>query len=184
MEKKKERAMDLLVKSGSIQAEQTDAIVVNLFEGVAEPGGATGAVDKALNGAIRDLIAGGDLRGKLNETAVLYPRGAIPARRVVVVGLGPEAELSLDGVRQAAAAAARKARDVGARRLASIVHGGGRGGLALGDAAQAVVEGTVLGLYRYTAPGVIPREEAARDVDALTLVESDAARLSDVEAGA
>jgi leucyl aminopeptidase len=177
-------AMDLLVKSGGIQAEETDAIVVNLFEGVTEPGGATGAVDKALDGAIRDLIAGGDLRGKLNETAIFYPRGAIPPRRVVVVGLGPEAELSLDGVRQAAAVAARKARDAGARRLASIVHGGGRGGLALGDAAQAVVEGTVLGLYRYAAPGVIPRDEAARDVDLLTLVEFDAARLPDVEAGA
>jgi hypothetical protein len=71
-------AMDLLVKSGGIQAEETDAIVVNLFEGVTEPGGATGAVDKALDGAIRDLIAGGDLRGKLNETAIFYPRGAIP----------------------------------------------------------------------------------------------------------
>jgi leucyl aminopeptidase len=176
--------MDLLVKSGNIQAEETDAIVVNLFEGVTEPGGATGAVDKALDGAIRDLIAGGDLRGKLNETALFYPRGAIPARRVVVVGLGPEAGLSLDGVRQAAAAAARKARDAGARRLASIVHGGGRGSLALGDAAQAVVEGTVLGLYRYAAPGVAPREETGRAVDALTLVEFDAARLPDVEAGA
>jgi leucyl aminopeptidase len=176
--------MEVSVQSGSIQAVDADAIVVNLFQGVTQPGGATGAVDQALGGAIGELIADGDLRGKLNETAILHPRGAIPARRVVVVGLGPQAGFDLDAARQAAAAAARAARDAGARRLASIVHGGGRGGLVLADAAQAVVEGSTLGLYRYAAPGVLPREGFERDVDALTLVEFDAARLPEVEAGA
>jgi leucyl aminopeptidase len=175
--------VDVSIQSGSIQTVDADAIVVNLFQGVAEPGGATGAVDEALSGAIRDLITSGDIRGDLNETAIVYPRGAIPARRVIVVGLGPEESFDLDAVRQAAAAAARVARDTGARTLASIVHGGGQGGLSLADAAQAAVEGTILGLYRYAAPGVIPRQVFERQVDTLTLVEFDTARLSEVEAG-
>jgi leucyl aminopeptidase len=161
-----------------------DAIVVNLFQAVTEPGGATGAVDKALNGAIHDLINNEVIRGKLNETAIVYPRGTIPARRVIIVGLGPEEEFDPDAVRQAAAAAARAARGTGARTLATIVHGGGRGGLSLADAAQAVVEGTILGLYRYEAPGVIPREEFERQLDSLTLVEFDASKLPDIETGA
>jgi leucyl aminopeptidase len=179
-----EKTVDISTQSGSIQAVDADAIVVNLFQGVTEPGGGTGAVDSALNGAIRDLVANGDIRGNLNETAIFYPRGAIPARRVIVVGLGSEEEFGLDAVRQAAAAAARAARDSGVRTLASIVHGGGRGGLSLADAAQAVVEGTILGLYRYGAPGMIPREGFERHVDALRLVEFDATRLSEVETGA
>jgi leucyl aminopeptidase len=179
-----EKTVDISTQSGSIQAVDADAIVVNLFQGVTEPGGGTGAVDSALNGAIRDLIANGAIRGNLNETVIFYPRGAIPARRVIVVGLGPEEEFDLDAVRQAAAAAARAARDAGVRTLASIVHGGGRGGLSLADAAQAVVEGTILGLYRYSAPGVIPREGFERHVDSLRLVEFDATRLSEVETGA
>jgi leucyl aminopeptidase len=176
--------MDVSTQSGSIQSIDVDAIVVNLFQAVTEPGGATRAVDKALDGAIRDLIANGAIRGNLNETAVIYPRGTIPARRVIIVGLGLEEEFDLDAVRQAAAAAARAARGTGARTLASIVHGGGRGGQALADASQAVVEGTILGLYRYQAPGVIPREEFERQLDSLTLVEFDAAKLAEVEAGA
>lgn len=176
--------MKVSVESGGIQSVDAEAIVVNLFQGVTEPGGATGAVDKALDGAIRDLLANGDIRGDLNETAMLYPRGAIPARRVIVVGLGPEEKFDPDAVRQAAAAAARKARDAGAHSLASIVHGGGRGGLSLAEAAQAVVEGTILGLYRYDAPGVIPWKGAERQVDSLTLVEFDTAKLAEVEAGA
>ncbi len=82
--------MEIRVEAGGIQSTKDELIVVNLFEGVEKPGGATGAVDQALGGAIREAIADGDLRGKLGEVAVFYPRGAIPASRVVVVGLGPQ----------------------------------------------------------------------------------------------
>ena len=49
--------MNLSVAQGDIAAAEADLIVVNLFEGVTMPGGATGAVDRALNGAIARLIA-------------------------------------------------------------------------------------------------------------------------------
>ena len=44
--------MDIRVVRGDIAQQAADAIVVNLFEGVTAPGGATGAVDRALDGAI------------------------------------------------------------------------------------------------------------------------------------
>lgn len=173
--------MDIRVIHGAIQEQDTDLIVVNLFEGVTQPGGATGAVDRALGGAIRDLIAGGDFKGKLDETAVLYPRGAIPARRVLIVGLGKADEFNLDRVRRASATAARRARDLGARRFATIVHGAGIGGLEAESAAQAVAEGALLGLYefnRHKAP-----QEDQRQVAEMTVVEFDAGRLPAIEAG-
>ncbi len=80
--------MDVKVLQGSIEATAAEAVIVNLFEGVELPAGATGAVDMALNRAITDIIRSGDFRGKLNEIAVLYTRGAIPVARVIVVGLG------------------------------------------------------------------------------------------------
>ena len=141
--------MDIRVMAGGIQATEDDLIVINLFEGVEKPEGATGAVDQAMSGAIRELIADGDFKGKKGEIAVLYPRGAIPASRVVVVGLGPQDESTLESVRHAAALAAKKARDLGAKSFSSIVHGAGAGGFEVAQAAQAVVEGTILGLYRY-----------------------------------
>ncbi|RME42057.1 MAG: leucyl aminopeptidase, partial [Chloroflexi bacterium] len=63
--------MNIDVRQGFIQEIDADAVVVNLFRGVTRPGGATGAVDKALGGAITELITSGDFRGKLGETAVL-----------------------------------------------------------------------------------------------------------------
>ena len=81
--------MQLDVRHGDITSVQTDTLVIDLFEGVEEPGGAAGAVDAALGGAVRELIDAGDARGRPGETSVLYPRGAVAARRVIVTGLGP-----------------------------------------------------------------------------------------------
>jgi len=175
--------MKVTVQQGGIQAIAADAIIVNLFKGVTKPGGATGVVDKALDGAISDLIEGGDLRGKLGETAVLYPRGAIPARRVIVVGLGQADDFTLEGVREASGAAIKQAQKAGAASVATIVHGGGTGGLALAEAAQAVVEGSMLALYRYAAPRSKKEDEDETEVTSLTLVEFDESKISQLEAG-
>lgn len=173
--------MQLTIRSGNLIEAPADTLLVNLFEGVAEPGGATGAVDRALNGALRELIAGGDFTGKLNAVAVLYPRGALPARRVLVVGLGPADAFTAERARVAVATAAQKARDLGARHVATVAQGAGAGRLDAAQAAQATVEGALLGLYEFEGR---PSPEPGRRLEALTLVEFDVARLGEVEAGA
>ena len=59
--------MNVHVVQGAIQRYEVDTIIVNLFEGVTTPAGATGAVDSALDGAIVELIENGDLTGKAGE---------------------------------------------------------------------------------------------------------------------
>jgi len=143
--------MEVQAIPGAIQESDADAIVVNLFEDT-QPGGATKAVDEALSGAIHDLIDGGDFSGKAGQVTVLYPRGAMPAHRVIVVGLGPRDDFDedpADAVRRAAANAIQKARSLKTRRVSSILHGAGAGGLSIEEAAQATAEGSILGLYDY-----------------------------------
>src|SRR5436190_7559948 len=91
--------MQIKVQSGDIASVQADAIVVNLFEGVTGPDGATGAVDQAMGGALTQLIASGDLRGKLGETTLVHTLGRLPSPRVVVVGLGKQDGFDVDKVR-------------------------------------------------------------------------------------
>src|SRR5512143_1835574 len=174
--------MNVKGQRGSIEATQADVIILNLFEGVEVPAGATGAVDKALNGAITDVIRSGDYRGKLNEICVLYPRGALPAKRVILVGLGKVADFNLDRVRQAAAWSARKARDLGCKSIATVAHGAGTGQIDVAAAAQAVVEGALLGLYEWREHRNAPRERGP--VESLIVVEFDESKLAAVEAGA
>jgi hypothetical protein len=65
--------MEINVVQGNIVNSTADTLIVNLFEGVAAPGGApggaTGALDAALEGAISELIAQGDLSGKAARRA-------------------------------------------------------------------------------------------------------------------
>mgnify|MGYP002065169875 CR=1 FL=1 len=78
-------------------------------------------------------------------------------------------------VREAAGAAIKQAQKVGAATVATIIHGGGIGGLDLAEAAQAVVEGSLLAVYKYDALRSKKEEEEEYDraVDSLTLVEFD-----------
>ena len=68
------------VVAGELQKVETDALIVNLFEGVTSPGGGTGAVDKALDGYITELISAGDLTGKVTagDAVPLAVTGDLP----------------------------------------------------------------------------------------------------------
>ena len=172
--------MKIQLQQGSIQDYDADTIVVNLFEDTDSPSGATGAVDSALDGAILEVITSGDLKGKEGEVVALYTRGAIPAKRVLVVGLGDREDFDLDVVRRASAAAILKARSLGAKQVASVVHGAGIGGLQATAACQATVEGAMLAAYRYAYH---KEDDDKNEIDSLTIVEYDENKLDAFTSG-
>jgi leucyl aminopeptidase len=165
--------MDVRVESGDITKRESPCIVVNLFEGIAAPGGGTGAVDQALTGMISELIAAGDIRGKWGELTLIHTFGRIPAARVLVAGLGKSSEFTVDRVRDLSASVARFLRGKRITHAATIAHGGGIAGLDQSACAQAIAEGAVLGLYRFDAHKK-QRDDDAAAFEALTIVEHDA----------
>jgi len=126
-----------------------DMIIVNLFEGVRRPGGSTGSVDKALNGKITELIRKGEFSGKLGETLIIHTFNKIKADRVMIVGLGKKDYFDIEKIRKAAGVAIKRADKVHVKKIATIVHGAGIGGIAPEQAAQALIEGTLLALYEF-----------------------------------
>lgn len=169
------------VSQGNVAQQQTDCLVVNLFEGVTTPDGATAAIDKALEGSISNLIACGDFTGKAGTTALLYTNGKLPAKRVLVVGLGKAEKFDLKGVRKAAATVQQALRKLkGVKAYATIVHGAGAGGLNVQAAAQATAEGAILAAYQ--APNY-KREKPETGPLRCTIVEFDSAKLGAVTTG-
>ena len=66
--------MELRLEVGDILDTEADCIVVNLLQGVTEPGGATGAVDQVMGGVIKQLIEDGDIKGKAGELTLVQRR--------------------------------------------------------------------------------------------------------------
>ena len=96
---------------------------------------------------ISRLFSVRDFRGKVDQTAILYPDG--PATRILLVGIGkPAADRS--AVRRGAAVAARQARKAGVETLA-IAIASGASTLGATELAQAITEGLVQGAWLYDA---------------------------------
>ncbi len=173
--------MEIKVVVGDITEMPVDAIMVNLFEGVEIPSGATGAVDKALGGAISQLISQGEIKGKLNEFTVVHTLGKIKATRVSIAGLGKQTELTLDRVRGVMATGCRSLRQIGVKSVATICHGAGIGESGPERAAQAIVEGTLLGLYHFRRHQTKPAEEG--ELEQLFLLEREKDKAPALERG-
>ncbi len=141
--------MKVKIYNQSILEFRGDVAIVNLFEGVKGPGGATGAVDKALNGIVKKMITSGEITGKLGETAIIHTFGRLNADKVLIVGLGKSDIFGPEEIRKASGAAITHARQINAKRVGSIVHGAGIGGLRPDSAAQSLIEGTMLALYEF-----------------------------------
>ena len=171
------------VQAGDITQFAGDAIVVNLFEGVTSPGGATGAVDQAMRGALSTLIADGAVTGKRASITTIHTLGTLPAKRVIVAGLGKREKFDVDTVRAVSGAVARTLRRSGVRSAATVAHGAGIGGLDPHESAQAMAEGTLLGLYEFKRYKKGDASDPERSLDEIAIVERDEHRAQALEAG-
>ena len=174
--------MKIAVGLADITTADAPALIVNLFKGVKVPGGATGAVDRALDGVISGLIEDGEITGKRGEMTLLHTMGRITPSRVVVAGLGTQEDFDAEVVRRVSSEAVRFLRRRGIHSAVTIAHGAGIGGLEPDEAGQAIAEGSLLGLYRfdrYHSNG----DEADGDFEELTIAELDEARAESIRSG-
>jgi leucyl aminopeptidase len=175
--------MEILIQQGDLTQITCDVLIVNLFEGVTTPGGATGTVNRALGGWISDQITEQQFKGKLNSVLDLPTYGTIPAKRVLVIGLGKQEDFGAEQIRQVAATGIKRAKDLKARTVATLLHGAGIAGIPADTCAQAVAEGTLLGGYAFDKYKSVPADEPKPEVERLLIVEMDAEKLPAIEAG-
>ncbi|MEV1292614.1 leucyl aminopeptidase [Pseudonocardia sp. NPDC049635] len=145
---------DTAATSASPSTVEAGALVIGLHPAVAADGEessgaapvlAAGAadVDAAFGGELAELLRVVGATGKVEQVVSLPTRGAVPAPRLVAVGLGEPGgdAAAADRVRRAAGAAARAL--AGTPAAVSTLGAAGEG------AAEAAVAGALLGGYRF-----------------------------------
>lgn len=136
------------------------------------------AFDRLLGGKIREVRDAGEFIGKFSQTVSVHTTGQIACRRLLLVGLGKPGEWTLDRLRKTAASVARSVRDSGASTLCFPLAPGRSKSDA--DSAQAVAEGMILGLYKFSTYKTKPDD---KKLQACTLIIDDAKQQTAVEAG-
>ena len=186
--------MELSAIKADVTGVETAALVVNLYQGVERPTGATGAVDAALGGQISELIGDGEITGRPGEITIVHTRGRLPARRIVVVGLGKKRDCDLETLRKATGSVTQRLLRHKITRFHTILHGGGdleATGVSTRDLAQAIAEAATLAGYRYDRyktvepeeePGE-PRDREKERLQSITVVEGDGRKLPSIRAG-
>ncbi len=132
--------------------ESADVLAVPVFAGGHQPPGATVELDAPFLAA----------RGFEGRAGQVQPLLADDGTTILAVGLGPEGDVDLDGLRRAGAAvvqASSKAASVATTLLDAAPVGADRGG-----AAQALAEGIVLGAHQFTAYKSSSSPNAVTDV--------------------
>jgi leucyl aminopeptidase len=148
--------MRVTVAAGDPRTAEADLLALGLWEEEPPPP------------PLADLIEPGDWSGKAKQTLLVYPRGAIPARRALLIGLGKRSSPDLDQVREVAAIAAQRARELKVDRFAFALP-------VVFDqspetVAAAIAEGGLLGSYRFLEYKSDLKPEDRREVNELTLL--------------
>ncbi|MFC2010477.1 leucyl aminopeptidase [Chloroflexota bacterium] len=173
--------MEIKATAGDISEVKAGAIIVDYFEGMKRLEGDAAVIDKAMDGAVSQLISQGEIKGKPGQITLIHSLGKLPADRVVVVGLGKKKELNLDRVRGTVAQACRLLRRKNVTSVAAVALGAGVAGITTESSAQALTEGTLLGLYTFRRH--ITKEPEHGEIKQLDIVDANQSRVSGLEKG-
>ena len=162
--------LEISVSKGLLEETPANVLVVNLFEGVNIPAGATGAIDVALDGLIsKFIIAKEGFDGKFGKMYLLPTYGKIAAEKVLLVGLGKNKDFTPNRLRELSAKIIKKCRKMGnAKKVISVLHGAGIGGYDPEICARMITEGTLIGSYSFDK---YKTEKSTKKVDELVIVD-------------
>jgi len=132
--------------------------------------------DKAVSAAAADLLASGEVSGKIFESALIHRPQGLKAKRLLLVGGGKAANFSGYELRKLAGTAVRFLKPRSIRQFAFIAPEGWSGGNAA-DAVKAVAEGAFVGNFD---PDTYKSDRKDLRVEQMTVVapgKQDEARL-------
>jgi leucyl aminopeptidase len=174
--------MKIEVKKGRPADYPAEALVVTRFEDSDASKSADQFLGGAIGGLLDEIIKSGDFHGKLHELAILYARAPVPAKRIVLTGLGQKKNFDLEKLRGAYAKAARHIRALGLKEFTFFMDTDDPR-QTMNQMTEAALEGAILGLYQFTPYKTLERDKI-KTIERITVVDDRNDALREIRAAA
>ncbi|MDQ3386766.1 MAG: hypothetical protein M3475_04060, partial [Actinomycetota bacterium] len=102
--------VDIQVQSSALDQLETPLLAVGVYQDETPP--------PELSSVTGEATSDGDFKGKSGTSIVMYTGGKIPAKRLMLVGLGERVPFTDEKLRRVSATVARKARSLGVKSIA------------------------------------------------------------------
>lgn len=139
--------MQVEIVTKSLDEIETKAMVLTVFEGESDNIEKFSTLNEKLREKLNKLIEAKEVTGKYKEFTFLHTDD-LKAERVLIMGLGKKKDFTLERLRAITAISARNIRRINLFDM-TFAHGHNDLGLDHEETASAIVEGVVLGLYRF-----------------------------------
>ncbi len=140
--------MEIRVKKGDVLEEKCEVLVIGAFEADKDPKGVISAVDLAVDGWLLKHMKQDCFKAKPGATYLSRAFPQIPAKRVLVVGLGKKKDLTSEIVRAASGSVLNAIKSLKVKTVVMDLVGLDQE-IASHDCAQAIVEGFMLANYEF-----------------------------------
>jgi leucyl aminopeptidase len=163
--------MEIKIEKGVAEKYPSELILLFAFESPEPLEGSAKSVDLKWKGFLSAIIQQGDFKGELFECRLLHTQGAIPAKRVLLTGLGKKEEFDLEKWRGAASKAGRFIRDSGIKQFSFQIKR--LRDFSEEELTENFVTGLVLGLYQFNEFKTLEREKIKTIEEVILLGETD-----------
>jgi leucyl aminopeptidase len=170
------RLMDIRVEKDKAEKYPSELLLLFSFESPEKLEGPIQNVDLEWGGFISTLIREGDFKGELFQCRLFHTHGAIPARRVLLAGLGKKGEFDLEKWRGISSKAGQFIRDSGVKQFAFQM--GKWSAYLERELTESFVIGLLLGLYQFNEFKTLDRDKIKQIEELILLGETDKEILS------
>ena len=162
--------MDIRVEKGTVEKYPCELLLLFSFEFPEPLEGPTKSVDLEWKRFISSLMNQGDFKGELFERKLFHTQGALPAKRVLLAGLGKRGEFDLEKWRGASSKAGQYIRDAGIKQFAFQIKK--FDSFSEEALAEPFVTGLLLGIYQYNEFKTFEREKIKEIGELIVLGET------------
>lgn len=132
----------------NIKDIMADALVVGIYKGVKSLNTDLAGIDKQLDSVISDMVSSGNFGGKEGETLLIYTLGKIPAKKILLLGLGKEEDFEANTIRKVVGKAVKQL-EKSKTDTAAILPVGLDQNIPPETVGRCVVEGAMLASYKF-----------------------------------